>query len=97
MVHQHAYRELVQGVSGHRPEASGKQLVSRVDQALARLSKLEREILRWRYGLSGPPLSLKQVARKLALRKSKVRETEARALRSLRYRNRRKGDPLKEV
>jgi RNA polymerase sigma factor (sigma-70 family) len=53
-------------------------------QLLSVLSPRERSILRARYGLDGDPQSVRQVAERLGLSTSRVRDIERRALRKLR-------------
>jgi RNA polymerase sporulation-specific sigma factor len=50
------------------------------------LSTREREILEWRYGLVGEPLTQRQVAKKLGISRSYVSRIETKALSKLRKR-----------
>jgi hypothetical protein len=60
------------------------RLDQQIDRALRMLAPCEREIVRLRFGIGGPPQALRAVARQLGLPQSRARRIELRAFAVLR-------------
>lgn len=66
-------------------EAIGREMASRIEEALAPLSEREQEVLRLRFGLAvDREYTLAEVGRRLGLSRERVRQLETRALAKLR-------------
>lgn len=59
---------------------------ARLRRELRRLPDLERRVLEWHWGLDGPPLSHRQIARRLSISVGSAWNIEQRALSQLRDR-----------
>jgi RNA polymerase sigma factor (sigma-70 family) len=57
---------------------------SRLRALMTTLTEREREVLRWRFGLGGEELSLRQIGRRLGMSGERVRQIENRAVAKLR-------------
>ena len=63
----------------------GREMATRIEDALAPLSEREQEVLRLRFGLSADrEYTLAEVGRRLGLSRERVRQLETRALAKLR-------------
>jgi RNA polymerase sigma factor (sigma-70 family) len=62
-----------------------KELKDNLQEALDSLSLREKRILEWRFGLSGPELTLQEVADKFKVGRERIRQIEAKAIRKLKH------------
>ena len=56
-----------------------------LEQAISTLSPLHQRVLRARFGLGGPEMTLEEVGKSMDLTKERVRQIEAKALRHMRH------------
>lgn len=65
-----------------------------MERALTMLPNEDRDLISMRYGLNGPPMTLRECAVRLGVSDERVRQRQARAIQRLRLRMKRAGAPV---
>ena len=97
-----AFGELVADKNAPNPEEQvvsalfDKQVNEQVREIVSSLDPREADIIRRRFGFDGEPETLAEIGLDLGISRERIRQLEAKALRSLRYRARSLRDSLRE-